>query len=101
MQQLILELQKMKISYDSLNLIQNKNGVIVTRISYHNQSYIFKYFEKEEFRREIENYNILTSLRIPTLQIFDLSDKAILMEDISVSDNYRLGCEHDHMILKL
>lgn len=95
MQQLILELQKMKISYDSLNLIQNKNGVIVTRISYHNQSYVFKYFEKEEFRREINNYKILTALHIPTIRIFDVSDKAILMEDINISEKYRLGYEHD------
>lgn len=95
MEQVQLELQRMNVPYDNIKLLRNKNGVIVTRISYHNQSYIFKYFEKEEFRREIENYNILTSLRIPTIRIFDVSDKAILMEDISVSDNYRLGCEHD------
>lgn len=95
MKQVQLELQRMNVPYDNIKLLRNKNGVIVTRISYHNQSYVFKYFEKEEFRREINNYKILTALHIPTIRIFDVSDKAILMEDINISEKYRLGCEHD------
>lgn len=95
MENLIAEINKMGFSCGSPELIRSKDGVTVARIQIENKSYIIKHFEREEFKREIENYKILSSLQIPTIKVIATTDSAILMEDIDASPVYRLGVEQD------
>lgn len=95
MQELELELSKMGVDYQTLEIIQNKEGIIVARVKNDTTSLIIKYFKNVEFRREIENYKILSSLHIPTLNIISTTENALLMEDVCESDKYRLGIKED------
>ncbi|MCI8387019.1 MAG: hypothetical protein HFE63_00945 [Clostridiales bacterium] len=55
-----------------------------------------KYFSALDQRREIENYKILRSLGIPTLDVIAIGESSILLEDIaSETSQWRLGCESD------
>ena len=89
------ELKSLNVSFSNIELIQNKDGVIVARIQSDTISYIFKYFQNEDYKREIKNYKLLQSLNIPTIRVFGFTDLAILMADISQSDTFRLGTKED------
>ncbi len=89
------ELKKLNTPYSTINLIQNKDGVIVARIQTDEKPYIIKYFQNEDFKREIKNYQLLNALNIPTINVFGFTDSAILMEDISESDTFRLATKED------
>ena len=89
------ELKKLNIPYSTIDLIQNKDGVIVARVQSDEKSYIFKYFQNEDFKREIKNYQLLYDLSIPTVKVFGFTDSAILMEDVSQSDFFRLATKED------
>lgn len=89
------ELNKMGITCDSFSILQNKDGVTVSRIVSNDKSYVIKCFQKEEHKRELENYRLLASLGIPTIQVIASTDSALLLEDIDCSANYRLGAEED------
>ena len=75
MDQIIFELTEMNIDYKSINILQEKDGVIVARINCENKSFVMKLFQRREFRREIGNYKILSSLNIPTLNFISATDK--------------------------
>lgn len=89
------ELKKLNIPYSKIDLIQNKDGVIVARVQSGEELYIIKYFRDEDFKREIKNYQLLDTLNIPTVKVFGFTDSAILMEDISQSDTFRLATKED------
>ncbi len=89
------ELKKLNTPYSTINLVQNKDGVIVARVQSDSKSYIIKYFQNEDFKREIKNYQFLYDLSIPTVKVFGFTDSAILMEDISQSDTFRLATKED------
>lgn len=89
------ELKKLNIPYSTIDLIQNKDGVIVARVQSDAKSYIIKYFQNEDFKREITNYQLLKSLNISTVNVFGFTDSAILMEDVSQSDIFRLATNED------
>ena len=76
-------------------LINAKNGVYVYKCLYDGAPAVVKYFEKEDDRREILNYRILTQHGIPTIRTFALGKAAVVMEDISVSEDWRLGAPED------
>lgn len=95
MEELKIEFSKMNVDYQSLQIIQNKDGIVVARVKKNTHSLIIKYFERLEFRREIENYKVLSSLNIPTLNIISTTDNALLMGDICESNKYRLGIKED------
>jgi hypothetical protein len=54
-----------------------------------------KYFENESDKREIMNYRILNEHNIPTIKVLVYGESSIVMEDISVSDDLRLGIAED------
>ena len=89
------ELKKLNIQYSTIDLIQNKDGVIVARVQTDEKSYIIKYFQNEDFKREIRNYQLLDALNIPTVKVFGFTNSAILMEDVSESDFFRLATKED------
>jgi len=84
----------MGIAHTSISLLQNKDGVSVWRVETKENSYIMKCFDKVEHRREILNYQILTSLEIPTLNVVAHTASSIVLEDINRSI-YRLGTVED------
>ncbi len=89
------ELAKMNIDFQSLDIIQHKDGIVVARVVCEDRSLIIKFFQRQAFAREIENYRILSSLNIPTLHIISATERALLMEDIRDSTIYRFGTEQD------
>lgn len=89
------ELAKMNINCKSVGVLQEKDGVVVARINCGNESFIMKFFQNPEFRREIDNYRILSSLNIPALNVIFATDKALLIEDVGDNDTYRLGTDKD------
>lgn len=89
------ELKKLNVSNSIITIIQSKDGVIVARVQVNATSYIIKYFQKDEHKREIKNYKILKSLSIPTINLLGSTDSSILMEDISQSDIFRLAAKED------
>ncbi|MCL2522745.1 MAG: GNAT family N-acetyltransferase [Erysipelotrichales bacterium] len=76
-------------------LIRAKDGVYVYKCLYSNVPAVVKYFEKEEDRREILNYQILVQHEIPTIKTYALGKAIIVMEDISISNDWRLGVAED------
>lgn len=75
--------------------IRSKDGVHVYRVFTDKQSYVIKYFSNISFRREIQNYQILKSNGIPTIDVTAYTEQSILLEDICSSDIYRLGKAQD------
>lgn len=89
------ELNKLNIAYESVTILQDKDGVIVARIIDGENSYVIKCFQKDECKREIKNYQFLASLNIPTIQVISVTDSALLLEDIDRSLIYRMGIPED------
>lgn len=89
------ELNKLGIASNSISILQNKDGVTVARVVSEEKSYVLKCFQKDEHKRELENYRLLTSLGIPTIRVIASTDSALLLEDIDRSAIYRLGIEED------
>ena len=89
------ELNKLGIACDSFSILQDKDGVTVARIVSGEQTYVIKCFQKDEHKRELENYRLLASLSIPTIRVIASTDSALLLEDIDRSISYRLGIEED------
>ena len=89
------ELNKLGIACDSFSILQDKDGVTVARIASNEKSYVVKCFQKDEYKRELENYRLLESLGIPTIRVIVSTDSALLLEDIDCSSTYRLGIEED------
>jgi len=89
------ELNKLSIAYDGITFLQDKDGVIVARIACGEKSYVIKCFQKEDYKRELKNYQLLASLGIPTIRVIAFTDSALLLEDIDCSSTYRLGIMED------
>lgn len=89
------ELNKLGIVCDSFSILQDKDGVTVARIVSGEKSYVVKCFQKDEHKREMENYRILESLGVPTIRVIASTDSALLLEDIDRSPTYRLGIGED------
>ena len=89
------ELNKLGIVCDSFSILQDKDGVTVARIVSGKKSYVVKCFQKDEHKREMDNYRLLASLAIPTIRVIASTDSALLLEDIDCSPTYRLGIEED------
>lgn len=92
------ELSLIGVSPDKINdfsEIRNQKGVHLYRMKYDDRHLVVKYFEKDEFKREIEYYSILKSLNIPTIEVIGYTESILLLEDLDRSLNYRLGVESD------
>lgn len=89
------ELNKLSIACESISILQDKDGVTVARVVSDEKSYVLKCFQKDEHKRELKNYLLLTSLGIPTIRVIASTDSALLLEDIDCSSTYRLGIEED------
>lgn len=88
-------MKQMGIMPDNVEQIREKDGVSVFRVQSKGKSYVLKYFEKPEYRREVENYLLLQKLDIPTIPLIAFTEEAILMEDLGESEQYRLAVPED------
>ncbi len=79
----------------SFRLLRAKNGVYVYKCQYDGMSAIAKYFANDEDKREIQNYRLLNQCGVPTIRTYALCASVIVMEDISCSDEWRLGTAED------
>lgn len=89
-----------KLGFGNLNdikikEIRNKDGVFLFRIIDNKNTYVLKYFVKDEYKREIANYKLLKKLGIKTIRDYGYTDNAILLEDLESSKKYRLGIDKD------
>lgn len=89
------ELNKLGIACDSFSVLQDKDGITISRITSDENSFVIKCFQKDEYKRELKNYQLLASLGIPTIRVIAATDSALLLEDIACSATYRLGVEED------
>lgn len=89
------ELNKLGIACDSFSVLQDKDGITIARITSGEKAYVIKCFQKDEYKRELKNYQLLASLGIPTIRVIAATDSALLLEDIACSATYRLGVEED------
>lgn len=89
------ELNKMGIVCQFVSVLQDKDGVIVARVASGEKSYVVKCFQKDEYKREIENYRLLETLGVPTIQVISSTDSALLLEDLTCSSVFRLGVRED------
>ena len=80
---------------EDFQLIRAKDGVHVYKCLYDGTPAVVKYFEKEDDKREILNYRILMRHGIPTIKPLALGKAALVLEDISVSEYWRLGVKED------
>jgi len=80
-----------------INLIREKFGISVFRVFSGGASYVGKYFSEEQLhgRKEIQYYQILQSIGVPTLEMLAHTDCLMLLKDIEASETYRLGTEQD------
>ena len=92
---LMYQLEKLGISPERYDILQDKAGVTVARIFSKNDSVILKCFEDEASRREMANYRLLNELGIPTLNVLGMTDAAFIMEDIATAGRYRIASEAD------
>lgn len=89
------ELNNMGIVCDRISLLQDKDGITVARVTSGENNYVVKYFRKEEYKREIKNYHLLSSMCVPTIRVIDTTENALLLEDIDRSPVYRLAVLED------
>lgn len=75
----------------SVEILQNKDGVLTRRIRTGGFSCIEKRYEDAENAREIQNYRILNGIEVPTLQVLGFTDRSLVLEDIALSPKWRLG----------
>ena len=80
---------------DNFQLIREKWGVHVYNCMYEGSPAVVKYFGNESDKREITNYRVLNEYNIPTIKVFAYGKSSIVMEDIAVSADWRLGIEAD------
>ena len=79
----------------SFRLLREKDGVYIYKCLYDGVPAIAKYFARDEDKREIHNYRLLTECHVPTIRTFALGASVIVMEDISFCKEWRLGTAED------
>ena len=79
----------------NFDLIRAKKGVHVYKCTYKDTPAVVKYFENDDDKREISNYRMLNKHNIPTINVFAYGKSSVIMEDISVSEEWRLGIAED------
>lgn len=87
-------LEKKNINSDYIEL-SNKDGVIILELMDLPNNPIFKYFYKEEYRREIQYYDMFRNNSIQTINVLKTWQDAILLDNLKTNANYRLATIED------
>lgn len=80
---------------NQVTVLSNKDGVVVARIYDEEKTVVIKHFEKDIYRREIQCYDLLNELNIPTIKVLDRNDTTLLLEDMAEHDTFRLATKED------
>lgn len=91
----ILNYLKDKFELSEIKKVQAKKGVYVYEVTKDSVNYFLKYFENKSDAIEIECYRVLSQTDIPTIKYFDSTTNAILLKDMNVDSQYRIGCADD------
>lgn len=97
----ILQLTELGVRNPVCSLIRSKAGISLYRVESEGRRMILKVFDKQEDAREIDNYFLLSTLKIPTLPLLGYTKNAILLPDVEADGQYRLGEESDLSNLKV
>lgn len=90
------ELRKMEVpGRYRFEEIQRTGERLLCRIYAEGTQYVLKYFCHPEAAQEIQNYQILGLEEIPTIPLLHYTSRCLLLEDLTVSQSYRLGTPHD------
>ena len=91
----VLQLAEMGVRIPVVTPIRVKDGISVYRVESEGDTYVLKVFDRPQDRREIENYQLLTSLGVPVLPMLKHTSNALLLPDVESDIRFRLGCEDD------
>jgi len=72
-----------------------KHGHNIWRIKAQGHSYILKYFPEEQSTTEVQAYELLQELGVPTLPVYTSTSQALLLEDLTTSSVWRLADQQD------
>jgi hypothetical protein len=93
--QVILDLGRDPSKIKAIELLSERHGHAIWRITMPERSYILKWLPEADARTEIESYLLLQRLGVPVLPLFGHTPQALLLEDLAHSDSWRLAVETD------
>ncbi|MCH4886300.1 hypothetical protein EZV73_01910 [Acidaminobacter sp. JC074] len=93
----ILRYLKDEFVLSEINEVQAKRGVYVYAVTKDNVKYFLKYFENKSDAHEIECYRVLSKIDIATIKYYGYTSNAILLKDMNVDSQYRIGCADDYI----
>lgn len=92
----ILELaQQFGVKVNTLEVLSDKDGVVVVVLNDGLKNPVLKYFEKAIYAREIEIYKLFNQLGIKTMPVIAVSDTALLLENMASHPTERLALKSD------
>jgi len=97
MNEVLIEGIKSEYGLDKIRLVQSKRGVHVYYVERDNNSYYLKSFDHESDALEINCYKVLSEHKLPIIKCYKSTAKSVLLEDITSSNQYRLGCQDDFL----
>jgi Phosphotransferase enzyme family len=80
-----------RLAAEELAILRTTRTHTVYRVSGRKGSYILKWFFSPEQSREPDIYRLLEQYHVPTLPVFENSDRALVLEDLLSSSNWRLA----------
>ena len=95
LQQILHDLGVDAATVGPVELLSQRHGHVVWRIGTPQRSYILKWLPEAEASTEAEGYLLLQALGVPTAQLYGYSARALLLEDLAWSDEWRLATAAD------
>lgn len=78
-----------------VDILSERHGHTIWRVVTPEHSYILKWLPEANARVEVEGYLLLQKLGVPTLLLYGSTAQALLLEDLTQSDTWRLAIEAD------
>ena len=80
---------------ERIDIVSERHGHAVWRLETAQRSYVLKWLGRGFGRVEVESYQLLQHLGVPTLPLYGSSAAALLLEDLERSPAWRLAGEAD------
>ena len=78
-----------------VDILSERHGHAIWRVVTPERSYVLKWLPEANARVEVESYLLLQKLGVPTLPLYGSTAQALLLEDVTQSDAWRLATEAD------